>query len=40
MDKSSNTSSNTKEVFELLTLDKKITEKEIEDFLKDSIITI
>jgi len=33
----SNTINNTKEIFELLSLDKKITDKEIEDFLIESI---
>ncbi len=36
MDKAVSIASNTNEIFEFLSMDKKITEKEIEDFLKDS----
>jgi len=37
MEKIAGSGNQTKEVFEFLTMDKKITEKEIENFLKDSI---
>lgn len=36
MDKPQSTGTQSKEVFEFLSMDKKITEKEIADFLKDS----
>lgn len=36
MDKPESIGTHTKEIFEFLSMDKKITEKEIEDFLKDS----
>ncbi len=37
MDKNTSTNHLTKERFEFLSMDKKISEKEIENFLRDSI---